>query len=94
MEQKLPPLTAEVLTALLSNQEIEVAKRIAMGVPHSQIAKEMGLASSTVGTHRTRMLSKLRPYGVTDNARLAILMYQVGAVEGVKGVVDLRINQK
>jgi len=83
MSEYPPPLTAQKLTALLSNQEFEVAKRFATGMSHSEIAADMQLSTSTIGTHRDRLLKKLKPWGVTGNARLAILMFQVGAVGGV-----------
>lgn len=52
---------------LLSNREFEIFKLLAMGKSISQIAEGLSLASTTVSTHRSRIMEKM---GLLTNADL------------------------
>ena len=43
----------------LSRREMQVFRRLAMGRPQTEIAKELGISSKTISTHRSRILDKL-----------------------------------
>ncbi len=52
----------------LSNRELEIFKLLAIGKNVSQIAESLSLATTTVSTHRSRILEKL---SLSSNAELA-----------------------
>jgi len=52
----------------LSQRELEVFKRIGLGLPSSQIAEELGIRPSTVDVYRGNIKQKL---GLKDGAQLA-----------------------
>lgn len=57
---------------LLSNRELEIFKLLALGKTISQIAESMSLALTTVSTHRSRILGKLRLSTNSELTRYAI----------------------
>ena len=56
----------------LSNRELEIFKLLAIGKTVTQIAESLSLASTTVSTHRSRMLEKLNLSSNAELARYAI----------------------
>ncbi len=58
---------------LLSEREFEVAISLVKGKTLSEIADEMNLHSSTVGTYKTRILEKLNIQNVIELNQLALL---------------------
>lgn len=67
----------------LSRREQETALAIALGENPSKTAFRMGISGKTLSTYRYRALEKLKPIGATNNARVAVLYYQAGLIEGV-----------
>jgi len=72
--RKIPPeiaagIAEHVADDALTDREIEVLRRVAMGTPNKVIAAELSLAEATVKTHMKSILSKLgandRTHGVT-----------------------------
>jgi two-component system, NarL family, invasion response regulator UvrY len=61
--------------AKLSDREFEVFKLIAAGRPLTEIAGQLSLSLSTVSTHRSRILDKLK---MTSNAELIKYAIQQG----------------
>lgn len=56
----------------LSDRELEVLQMIASGKTISQIADELHLAVTTIGTYRTRILEKMEMTTTTDLIRYAL----------------------
>jgi DNA-binding CsgD family transcriptional regulator len=55
-------------TDVLTARELQIAVLIAQGIDSKAIGRRLGISSSTVGTHRTRVYSKL---GVASRRALA-----------------------
>lgn len=70
--QDLGPLDA------LSNREVQVLRRLAMGQTNREIAEAYFLSTRTVDTYRSRLLKKLNLRNNADLSRFAI---QTGLVE-------------
>lgn len=66
--------------AILSSQEREVFKRIAAGFRPAQVADELKLSVKTVSTYRARIMQKL---GLSSNAEMAILAYELNLANGI-----------
>lgn len=58
--------------SVLSNREYEVMKMIGAGTPISRIAHTLNLSTSTVNTHRQRIMKKLRITSAGELMRYAI----------------------
>ena len=56
-------------TDVLTARELQIAVLIAQGIDSKAIGRRLGISSSTVGTHRTRVYSKL---GVANRRALAV----------------------
>jgi DNA-binding NarL/FixJ family response regulator len=56
----------------LSGRELEVLRMIASGKTITQIADELHLAVTTIGTHRTRILEKMEMTTTTELIRYAL----------------------
>lgn len=65
-EERLPAL------AKLGAREVQVLQLVAVGLTSSQIAKQMGIALSTVEVHRRNIMRKLDVDGVVGLTRYAI----------------------
>jgi len=61
---------ARKLLALLTPRELEVAKRMADGMPNKIIAFELGISIRTVETHRAHVLSKLQAKSLAEIVKL------------------------
>jgi DNA-binding NarL/FixJ family response regulator len=61
----------------LSTREIEVMQSIAEGKSNKEIGRLLGVATKTVGNHRTRLMQKL---GVHNAASLTLAAVQMGVV--------------
>jgi DNA-binding NarL/FixJ family response regulator len=59
--------SASLLHESLSKREFDVLRRLVQGKPAKEIARDLGVSPSTVGTYRRRILYKL---GVNSNAEL------------------------
>lgn len=70
-------------SAKLSPREIEVALAIARGETPAIMARKFGISAKTLSTYRARLIEKLKPIGAHNNARIAVLYYQAGLVDGV-----------
>jgi DNA-binding NarL/FixJ family response regulator len=64
--------------AALSNRELQVLLLLAKGSTTREAAKSLGIAVSTVETHRSRMLDKLNLRNNSDLTRFAIRRKLVG----------------
>lgn len=62
----------ESLHDLLSNRELEILVKIALGRSPAQIAEELHLNSKTVGTYRGRVLRKMNMQSSAELIRYAI----------------------
>ncbi len=62
----------------LSNREIQVLKRIAMGLSNREIAENYNLSIKTVDTYRYRLLRKLN---LKNNAELTRFAMRNGIVD-------------
>ena len=56
----------------LSDRELEVLRMIASGKTISQVADELHLAVTTIGTYRTRILEKMEMTTTTELIRYAL----------------------
>lgn len=72
-----PRLAALERFKALTPREREVALRVARGQRQHAMAREMGLSTKTIQSHRERALLAL---GVKSNAEVAILAYVAGFV--------------
>jgi DNA-binding NarL/FixJ family response regulator len=75
----LPPATSES-SALLKNitsRELAVLKLVARGLSNAEIGQELHLAESSVKTHVSHLLAKLR---LPDRVQLVVFAYETGLV--------------
>ncbi len=56
----------------LSNRELQIMQMIAKGMRTKEIANELALSASTVSTHRTRILDKMKLENTADLIQYAI----------------------
>ena len=70
-QRRRPPSTLDNLTA----REMDVFRLIASGLSNAEIGRELFISDTTVKTHVTRLLQKLR---VRDRAQAIVLAYQTG----------------
>ena len=66
---------ATVITARLTNREVEVLRLLAQGLSNAEIAEELHLSEGTVRNHVSSIFSKL---DVTDRTQAAILAIRHG----------------
>lgn len=66
------PNDGRPLHELLTNKELEIFKQIALGRSVSQIAESLFVAVTTVSTHRSRILEKLKVSTNADLTRYAL----------------------
>ena len=62
----------------LSNREIQVLRRLALGQTNREIAETYHISVKTVDTYRSRLLKKL---SLRNNAELARFAIQTGIIE-------------
>ena len=63
---------ADCPSLLLSRRECEILKLIASGKSTKQMAQQMNISETTVGTHRMRIMQKLNMHKTADLVRYAI----------------------
>jgi PAS domain S-box-containing protein len=64
--------TARRKTAQLSLRQIQVLRRMAGGMRHAQIARELGLSEKTVKMHRAALVAKLGCQTSAEAIRIAV----------------------
>jgi len=64
----------------LSERELDVFRLIARGLSNGEIAEELYISETTVKTHVTHMLQKLK---LRDRVQAVVLAYQTGVFEGI-----------
>jgi DNA-binding NarL/FixJ family response regulator len=69
--------TAERLTRILTDRELEVLTMVARGLSNGEIAEELTISPATAKTHVAHLLTKL---DARDRIQLVILAYQSGLV--------------
>lgn len=67
---------------LLTNKEFEIFKLLALGKTITQIADSLSLASTTVSTHRSRILGKFNLATNSDLTRYAIFHHIISDIDG------------
>ena len=67
---------------LLTNKEFEIFKLLALGKTITQIADSLSLASTTVSTHRSRILGKFNLATNSDLTRYAISHHIISDIDG------------
>lgn len=67
---------------LLTNKEFEIFKLLALGKTITQIADSLSLASTTVSTHRSRILGKFNLATNSDLTRYAISYHIISDIDG------------
>jgi DNA-binding NarL/FixJ family response regulator len=72
-----PSEAARIRFARLTPREREVALRIAKGERQARMARDLGISSKTVQTHREHAMLSL---GVHTNQEIAILAFVAGLV--------------
>jgi DNA-binding NarL/FixJ family response regulator len=82
--RKIPPEVAagiaqHVTDDALTDREIEVLRRVALGTPNKVIAAELSLAEATVKTHMKSILSKL---GANDRTHAVTIATKRGFLDG------------
>jgi DNA-binding NarL/FixJ family response regulator len=63
----------------LTDREIQVLRRVALGTPNKVIAAELSLAEATVKTHMKSILSKL---GANDRTHAVTIATKRGFLDG------------
>jgi two-component system invasion response regulator UvrY len=71
--QNLPPIHTR-----LSERELQVFGRLALGMTVSAIARELELSIKTVSTYRSRVLAKML---LTTNAEIIFYAFRNGIVQ-------------
>ncbi len=66
---------------LLTNREFEIFKLMALGKTITQIAEMLSLASSTVSTHRSRVMEKLSLSTNSELTRYAIAQHIISDID-------------
>jgi len=66
------------LHEVLSARELQVLKRVAVGMSQKEIAAELGLSEKTVGTYRARVADKT---GLSSSVEIARYALKAGLVE-------------
>ena len=82
--RKIPPAIAAGIAEhladdALTDREIEVLRRVAVGTPNKVIAAELSLAEATVKTHMKSILSKL---GANDRTHAVTIATKRGFLDG------------
>lgn len=65
----------------LSERELQVARRLAVGAINKEIAAELGINVKTIDTHRGKVMTKLNLRHNVDLARLALRVGLVSLFE-------------
>lgn len=63
--------------AALTDRELEVAARLAVGARNADVARSLKISTKTVDTHRGKVLKKL---GLRNNAQLTALAILEGLI--------------
>lgn len=66
---------------LLSNRELEIFKLLALGKTITQVAETFSLALTTVSTHRSRIMEKLKLSTNSDLTRYAIAHHIISNID-------------
>jgi DNA-binding NarL/FixJ family response regulator len=82
--RKIPPEVAAVLAEhvtddLLTEREIEVLRRVALGISNKQIAAEFSLSEATIKAHMKNVMAKL---GANDRTHAVTIASKRGFLEG------------
>lgn len=67
---------------LLTNKEFEIFKLLALGKTITQIADSLSLASTTISTHRSKILGKFNLATNSDLTRYAISHHIISDIDG------------
>jgi DNA-binding NarL/FixJ family response regulator len=73
--------TADKLTRVLTDRELEVLTMVARGLSNGEIAEELTISPATAKTHVAHLLTKL---DARDRIQLVIMAYQSGLVTTVQ----------
>lgn len=75
--QSQPPAEEQALLAALTQRELEVLRRVALGRSNAELATDLVIAESTAKTHVKRILAKI---GARDRAQAVVIAYRGGLV--------------
>ena len=74
---KVPPAPAMVPAAALSEGELRILERLAVGEPNKQIARDLGITDTTVKVHLRMIFKKL---GVSNRTQAAFFARERSAI--------------
>lgn len=81
-EQLLEEKEVKYPHELLTNRELEIFKLLAAGRTNNQVAEQLSLAGTTISTHRSHILEKLKLETNSDMTMYAIRHGLIGRLEG------------
>lgn len=72
-------IAEHVADAILTEREIEVLRKVAVGTPNKMIASQLGVSEATVKTHMKSILLKL---GANDRTHAVTIAMKRGFLDG------------